>query len=129
MQPVIIWGEVLFAIDFSMDFCALYFSMRLLGKRIVLSRLLIGAALCSSVGVFLAAVNLHVWLKTLLMLVSAIAACRIALYQGKAYRSKPAVQAAKELLSAVLLFVFLEAAAGGLMTLFFSSMNRYFLRV
>lgn len=121
MQPVVIWGDVLFVIDFSMDFCALYFTARILRRKIAAARMVIGAALCAAVGVFLVSLSLPPAGEFLLCIVSASISCIVVLY-GKSLTQFRL----REFFCAILLFVFLEAAAGGLMTVGFSFLNRWF---
>ena len=116
MQPVVIWGEVLFFIDFSMDFCTLYPVLRILGQPVRLYRLLAASALCAAAGV--ASVTLPTSAAWILA-----AGCVFAVW----LLLIPRVNRTPYLfLKAVLLFVFLEAAAGGLVTAVFFSLNRWF---
>lgn len=116
MQQVVIWGEVLFLIDFSMDFCTLYPVLRILGQPIRLRRLLAASALCAAAGV--ASVTLPT---------SAVWGLSVGCVLVVWLLLIPRVNRTPGLfLKAVLLFVFLEAAAGGLVTAVFFSLNRWF---
>lgn len=117
MQTVTVWGEVLFAIDFSIDFCALYFARRLLGRTVSGRRTVFGAALCAAVGVALVSAGFPALWEMLLCILTAAIAYRM---------TEPEHLMPGQLLNGVLLFVFLEAAAGGLMTAVFSMLNRWF---
>ncbi len=117
----VVSGEVLFALDFSMDFCALYFTERLRGKPIARKRVLLAAILSAAGGVAVTALGctggwLMVW-----FLLTATAAYAIA--DGIGLREKRLY----DLAVGVMLFFLLEMAAGGMMTVAFSYLNRLFL--
>ena len=117
MGDSVIWGEVLFCIDFSMDFCALYFTCKLLGWKIRLKNLTLSAVICSAVGVFCTAV-----LNGLLS-----AAVMVFGWIGSALLLSPTDKRnVRSMTAAFLLFVFLEACAGGIMTAVFCFLNRRF---
>ncbi|MBR5870297.1 MAG: sigma-E processing peptidase SpoIIGA, partial [Clostridia bacterium] len=117
MEGRVIWGEVLFCIDFSMDFCALYFTCKLLGYRIIFVRLLTAAALCAAAGV-LCAGFLSGLSSVFIMLISWICIAWLLFFNIERKISR--------IISAFLIFVFLEATAGGIMTAVFYYMNRQF---
>ena len=118
MNGIVIWGEVLFCIDASMDFCALYFTLKLCGQRISLLRLCTAAFLSAGLGVFCTAYGLSTgWSLLLLcgawmMLWPIAAGCRF----GHRW---------PECIRALLLFLFLQACAGGMMTAVFVFLNRF----
>ncbi len=117
MHDVVIWGEVLFCIDFCMDFCALYFCAKLLGWCVSLKRILLDSLLCAVIGVICAA-NQRTLLTVVLSCIALGAA--IVLIVPKAYRRFTSV------ISAICLFFFLEACTGGIMTAAFYWLNDRF---
>lgn len=117
MDGVIVWGEVLFCIDFSMDFCALYFTCKLLGWRVRLRRLLPAAAICAGISVFCTAVLSGAVSAAMLLLGWLTSAVILAPRKKRKIRM---------MLCAFFLFLFLEACAGGIMTVIFVWLNRRF---
>ncbi len=117
MGDVVIWGEVLFCIDFCMDFCALYFTAKLLGLSSDRKRLCAGALICASAGVFCTAMQGG-------LLTAAVSAA--ALFLAAAILIPKVQRRIRSLLAAVLLFLFFEACTGGVMTALFYFLNRQF---
>ena len=117
MGDVVIWGEVLFCIDFCMDFCALYFCAKLLGWGTSVKRLCLGSAVCASFGVLCTAVD-HVILK--------VFASLTALLLSVFFLMPKTERRIRRLLAGILLFFVLEACAGGIMTTVFFFLNRQF---
>ncbi len=118
----VVWGEVLFALDFSMDFCALYFMQRLRSKPIRRTRIILSAILCAITGVLSVACECTAALQWILFLLSAgMAVCITDSVKIGASGWK------KALLGGVFLFFFLEVTAGGVMTFLFYRLNRFFL--
>ncbi len=117
MNEVVIWGEVLFCIDFCMDFCALYFTSKLLHLNTKVLRLCIGAVICASTGVLCVTIANRILRTTVSVVSIIIAVCLLLMNEHRQFRSYPA---------AVFLFFFLEAAAGGMMTVLFYVLNRSF---
>ena len=113
-----IWGEVLFCIDFSMDLCALYVMSKLLGRRIRTLRLCLSACICAAVGVLCAAVS-GVY-STVCLIGGWLIAYGV--LSEKPYRR------IGSFLSSTLLFLVIEACAGGIMTAGFLLLRRLFLR-
>ncbi len=112
---IVIWGEVLFLIDFSMDLCALYFTHKVLGYRICVRRLLLCAGICATLGVFAAAHSAGI---RLLAFSAVTAAC--ALTVPRAHRSFSSYS------KTAVVFVVLEATIGGIMSAAFSWLNSAF---
>lgn len=117
MDEIIIWGEVLFLIDFSMDFCAFYFSGKLLGWKINLRRLIAAASICAIVGLFCTA-RLSERLSLLCLCSSWFISIPLIIPKSKC--------CLKNIIYAVILFVFFETCIGGIMTVMFYQMNRMF---
>lgn len=118
LEETVIWGDVLFCIDFSMDLCALYFVCRILGARISLARLCVSACICAAVGVVYAARCDSI--GAVLLLIGWIASYTVLFHTH--------VRRIGTFLSASALFLLLEASAGGLMTAGFLLLRRVFLR-
>ena len=117
MDGVVIWGEVLFCIDFSMDFCALYFMCSLFGWKPRYRRLIAASACCAAAGVLSIAVSSG-FLSALLMIAGWGFSAILLIPPTKRRISTAA--------AAFLLFLFLEACAGGIMTALFYFLNRQF---
>ncbi len=118
----VVCGEVLFMLDFSMDFCALYFAQRLRGKPIRSKRIMIASAICAAAGVAAVAIGFPMWLQ----LISGIASAAVS-YTVAANIRLMGKSSFFDLAVGVFLFWLLEIAAGGLMTAAFALLNRQFL--
>ncbi len=117
MGEVVIWGEVLFSIDFCMDFCALYFTAKLLGFPTGIKRLCCAAFICASAGV-IGAVEMHAVWQIIVALCALLIAVWLMLPKNR--------RRFRCLISAILLFLILEACTGGVMTVLFYGLNRRF---
>lgn len=106
----VLWGDVLFAIDFSMDYLCLYFCLRIQRREIQTLRLCLGAAIGAAFSVASIALAPHFTTvtKTILSLVFAYLCCLVALPPCH-------TKALRTLMSMPLFFIF-EAALGGIMT-------------
>ncbi len=118
MEERIIYGDVLFMIDLSMDLLALYGTVRLCGKPCRIRRIAIGAAVTAAFGVMSLLLPGNTVISTLLMLLTAGVGCLIALPDHKVGFGL--------YIKAVILFIFLEGAAGGILTGFYYSLNQIF---
>ena len=117
MSEIVIWGEVLFCIDFCMDFCALYFTLKLLHLNTNVHRLCFASAICAAAGVICVPIIDSI-LRAAISVFSVFITIAIPMF-GK---HRPI----HNYLGAVFLFLFLEAAAGGMMTVLFYTLNRTF---
>ena len=117
MGEVVIWGEVLFCIDFCMDFCALYFTSRLLGLHTGIKRLCISAAVCAAAGVICAS-EIRLWGQAAVMMTALFIAVFLLISDERRHL--------RCYIRTILLFLFLEACCGGIMTALFYSLNRSF---
>ncbi|MCQ2432518.1 MAG: sigma-E processing peptidase SpoIIGA [Clostridia bacterium] len=107
-ETQIIWADVLFFIDFSMDFLALYLMLRIMGRRPCALRLITASVLSALFG---CAAAIFGGSKTGYLLLSALTAavsCLIALPEKRVR--------VRTLFSSLLLFAAAEAVIGGLMT-------------
>ena len=117
MGEVVIWGEVLFCIDVCMDFCALYFTARLLHLTDNLRQLFLGAVICALAGVICTAVS-HTLLQLAVSLTALLVAAALLIPKER--------RRLRSILGTVMLFVFLESCTGGMMTALFYLLNRCF---
>ncbi len=106
----VVWGDVLFAIDFSMDYLCLYFCLRLQRQPIHVGYLCIGAAIGAAFGVLNVAYSpmFKGIFGILLTISAAFLCCYFAMFQS---RRKPL-----RILMTLPLFFVSEAALGGIMT-------------
>jgi len=112
---MIIWGDILFLIDLSMDLCVLYFIQRLLGVRISIRRWILSGILTAAYSVFVVAVPINYVMFMLLGLLTALTASSIVLPRKN--RKLPYI------FKTLMLFVFLEAVAGGVLSIVFRFLN------
>ena len=119
MQVRVIWGDVLFLIDFSMDFLCLYFALRLLHLACGFRRICAASVCSAACSVCCTAYEGSTWAEMLLVLAGLMGVCLIALPKQSLHR--------KNILRLLLLFLFLEASAGGLLTGLYLALNRLFL--
>lgn len=117
MGDVVIWGEVLFCIDFCMDFCALYFCAKLLGWSTNAKHLCLGSAICASFGVICTAADAPV-IKVILSMLALTLSVLILIPKADRRIGR--------LFTGILLFFVLEACVGGIMTCVFYFLNRQF---
>ena len=117
MGEVVIWGEVLFCIDFCMDFCALYFCAKWLGWSTNTKHLCLGSALSAAFGVICTASE-TLLLKVMVSLVALSLSIFILIPKQERRISRR--------FTGILLFFFLETCVGGIMTTVFYFLNRQF---
>lgn len=116
MEQTVIYGDVLFLLDFSMDYLALYFTGSVLGIRTGLRSLCAAAAFGAGVGLLLLIYAGGAVGSFLIAAASAVVSCLIMIPR--------AVLGGRLLLSASVVFFLSEAALGGFMTLFYRGMSR-----
>ena len=117
LGETVIWGEVLFCIDFSMDLCALYVMSGLIGWRVRTLRLCVAACICAAVGVLCTAVTGGI--RTVCLIGGWLAAYAVLTGRG--------ARRIGSFLTATVLFFIIEACAGGIMTAGFLFLRRTFL--
>ena len=115
MDEIVIWGEVLLLIDFSMDFCALFFTYQLLGWKIVIWKLIIASALCAVLG--LVCITLPLGTTSLCVVFIGWMISTILTMPSEK-------RCVRNILYVLVLFVLLEAFAGGIMTAIFCRLNQ-----
>lgn len=118
MDDIVIWGEVLFFIDCSMDFLSLDFMCRIMRIRAKLRNLCAAAAIGAAVSVGVTAAGGRTFITVPVLLFTAFAVCMAVL---------PAEIWSLSLLPrAVCLFLLTEAALGGIMTVLYRLFDRIF---
>ena len=116
LDEIVIWGEVLFLIDFSMDFCALYFAYRLLGWKTDLRKLILASVICAATGLICI---------TLPSGIASVSVLTVGWITGTVLTVPPEKRRLRSILYAFILFVFIEAFAGGIMTAIFCKLNQW----
>ena len=112
---MILYADVLFAINFSMDFLALFITLRILHKKIYKARILISSLIGATYGVLEMIVNFNgIILELLLGVFVSFIMCLIALNEYKL----------KRLAGEILVFWAISALLGGIMSLMFSILNK-----
>lgn len=116
---MIIYADVLFAINFSMDFLALFLLAQLSHLKIFKHRIVFAATLGGLYGAVAIIVSVNYIAEIILSILVAISMCIIC-YKIK----KP-----KQLLASVLLYLFISASLGGIMSLLYSIFNKFLAKV
>ena len=116
---MVLYADVLFAINFSMDFLALFITLRVLHKRIYKARILISSLIGATYGVLEMIINFNGIIFELLLSVSvAIIMCLITMNEYKF----------KRLVSEMLVFLAISALLGGIMSLTFNILNKILIK-
>ncbi len=112
-----IWGDILFLIDFSMDYLCLFFTAKVFRIPVKLIKLSIAAAVCAGMGVWSAMFPLQkgIWLFTVLM----SGLCCYIIIPGQSFRLI-------DILKMICVFLLAEAAAGGFLMSVYQLLNRHF---
>lgn len=110
-----VYGDVLFVINFSMDFICLFISGKLSHIKIRAWRIILGAALGAIYGVLSLTYSLPVPIEIIIEVAAAAAVCAVALWNGKAVK----------LLIHTALFYGASVLLGGIMTFVYSKLGRY----
>lgn len=108
--------DVLFAINFSMDFLSLYLTSVILHKRLYKSRILISSLIGALYGVIEIIININVVLGAIINLAISIIMCVITFKKSSFGR----------LLVSLILFWGASASLGGIMTLLYNFINKIF---
>ena len=116
MDGIIIWGEVLFFIDFSMDFCALYFTFKLLGWKTDIKKLILASVICAVLGL-ICITQITGTASILILFIGWMISTILAIPSEK--------RRIRNIIGAVILFVILEALTGGIMTAIFYKLNQW----
>ncbi|MBQ0125499.1 MAG: sigma-E processing peptidase SpoIIGA [Clostridiales bacterium] len=110
-----IYGDVLFVINFSMDFVSLYITGKLLNLKMRVWRACLGASLGALYGVLSLLFSVPAPLEIIIEVAAAFAVCLAALYSGKAL----------SLILDTAVFYAVSVALGGAMTLIYSKLGKY----
>ena len=110
-----IYGDVLFIIDFSMDFFCLYLTGKLLHIKMRAWRVILAAALGALYGVTSLLYDLPTALSVTVEIAAAFAVCAVGLFCGRA----------RNLLLGTAVFYAVSALLGGIMTLIYSKLGKY----
>lgn len=113
-EELILYADVLFAINFSMDFLALFICSIILHKRLNRKRMVIAALVGGVFGVLEVALPLNQILSVLLSVVIAFLMCLIAFFD----------KSAKRMLITNLMYWGVSAGLGGIMSLLYSVLNK-----
>lgn len=111
-----IYVDVLFAINFSMDFLSLFFTAKLLHKRIYKIRMMLAALLGGAYGIFDVLVNLNLVLKAIICVIVPFIMCLIALFERKFL----------SVLKSFIVFWSISFVLGGIMSALYSVANKIF---
>ena len=110
-----VYGDVLFVINFSMDFLCLYIAGKLSHTRMRTWRVVLGAAMGAVFGVVSLTYSLPTAVEIMIEIMAAFLICAVALWQGRAVR----------LLLMTALFYGASVLLGGAMTLLYSKLGKY----
>ena len=110
-----VYGDVLFVIDFSMDFLCLFIAGKLSHEKTRTWRVVLGAALGAVYGVTSLMYSLPTAVGIVVEIAAAFAVCAVALWRGRAAR----------LLIQTALFYGASVLLGGAMTLIYSKLGKY----
>jgi len=110
-----VYGDVLFVIDFSMDFLCLFIAGKLSHEKTRTWRVVLGAAMGAVYGVTSLLYSLPTVVGIIVEIAAAFAICAAALWRGRAVR----------LLLQTALFYGASVLLGGAMTLIYSKLGKY----
>ena len=110
-----VYGDVLFVIDFSMDFLCLYIAGKLSHEKMRTWRIVLGAATGALYSVTSLLYSLPTAAEIVIEVAAAVAVCAVALWRGRAVR----------LLLQTALFYGASVLLGGAMTLIYSKLGKY----
>ena len=108
-----IYADVLFAINFSMDFLCLFLSGRILHCKIVKRRIVCSSLIGGAYGVMSVAFEMKTLVSFVISFSVAIIMCLVCYNYTKI----------KSLLTSVLIFMFISTSMGGIMSVLFSLFN------
>ncbi|MBQ8545897.1 MAG: sigma-E processing peptidase SpoIIGA [Clostridia bacterium] len=113
-EELILYADVLFAINFSMDFLALFICSIILHKKLLRKRIVIAALLGGLFGVFEVILPINQILSILLSVLVAFFMCLIAFFE----------KSAKRIIITNLMYWGVSAGLGGVMSLLYSILNK-----
>ena len=109
-----VYADVLFAINFSMDFISLFITQLLLNRKIYKKRILISSAIGGVYGVFELLTNMNTFLGIAVNIAVAFLMCFICYYEGSIRR----------FISMYVIYWGISMALAGFMSLLYSFMNK-----
>lgn len=110
---LVLYADVLFAINFSMDFLALFFTSALLHIKLKKIRILLGSFFGAAYGIVQVFVDMNIIAKLIISLVVAIVMVTISFTEIHT----------KRILTASILYLFVSMMLGGIMTLIYTFLN------
>ena len=111
---MIVYADILFAVNFSMDFISLFITFMLLNRKISKSRILISASIGGLYGVFDLLANINFIVGIIVNLTVSMLMCLIASEEKKL----------KRFLSLYIIYVGVSLTLAGFMSVFYSFLNR-----
>lgn len=111
---MVLYVDILFAINFSMDFLALFICSIIFHKKVYKFRIIISSTIGATYGVLQQINKFNLFFNILLCVATAMIMCKIAYKEKKLYRY----------LSLCLMYSFVSATLGGVMSLIYSFFNR-----
>lgn len=115
---MVLYVDVLFAINFSMDFIAIFLCNMILRRKINRIRILVASVVGGLYGVIAVFLSVHPMVDSLLFILVALIICYISFYN----------KSIKKLISSLLLYLFANCLLGGIMSALFSLLNRVLLK-
>lgn len=111
---MVIYADILFAINFSMDFLALFICSKILNKRIYKNRMIFSSVIGGIYGVLAISVDLQSVLKIIVALSVALIMCLICFNDKKL----------SHILTSVITYFFISTSLGGIMSVIYSLANK-----
>jgi len=110
---LVIYADILFAVNFSMDFISLFITGALCGRKIGKKSILISSAIGGLYGVFQVVCTLKLFLSVIINLTVSFLMCFISYYDSKIRRVIPTY----------IIFMGISAALAGFMSVLYSLLN------
>ena len=110
---MVIYADILFAVNFSMDFISLFVTGALCGKKLSKKNILISSAIGGLYGVFQVLCSMNIYLGVVINLTVSLLMCFISYYDSSV----------KRIVSTYVIFMGISAALAGFMSVLYSLLN------